>query len=164
MGVVALKELDVPAPRRSLPVVPTEATPQARWTLANAHLQKVKAEREAARARCAWLLAVDVAEKAVEGVAFARIYLTPGKVGRGSDALTTIARKLACYLTSTVGDCEVAAVARVARLNRKTVTGHVREVEDWRDDPAVDQHLDDMAKHMIAGAAALVMANMGEAA
>lgn len=120
--------------------------------------------REAARARCAWLLAIDMAEKAVEGALFARIYSTPGKVGRGSDTRTALARKIACYLTATVGDCEAVAVGRAAGLHRKTVQTHLREIEDARDDSWIDQQLEDMGRRMVSAAAGLVMANLGDQA
>ena len=69
-----------------------EAARRARWAEAMRRGVADKTQRDAARARCAWLLAVDMAEKAVEGAAFARIYSMPGKVGRGSDASTALAR------------------------------------------------------------------------
>lgn len=118
----------------------------------------------AERARTAWLLAADLAQDAVSGAAFLRIYNVPEKVGRGSDARTALARKLACYLAVTVADCLPAVLARAARLDRKTVHVHLRTVEDMRDDPAVDRLLDDLRDRMIRRACSLVMASLGEAA
>ena len=115
-------------------------------------------------ARTAWLLAADVAETAVEGSAFLRIYTTPGKVGRGSDNKTALARKLACYLAVTVADCQPAVLARAASLNRKTVHVHLNEVEDMRDNPAMDRLLDELRETMIRRACSLVMASLGRAA
>lgn len=116
------------------------------------------------RARAAWLLAVDVCESAVEGAAFSRIYNTPGKVGRGSDARTALARKFACYLTATVGNCSQTAVARAAKLHRVTVMAHLNEVEDMRDQAQIDTLLDDLRERMIRGACGVVMASLGGAA
>lgn len=124
----------------------------------------IRGQRAEARARCAWLLGLEVAERAVEGASFARMYATPGKVGRGSDNRTALARKLACYLASTVGDCDAGTVARAARLNRKTVHSHLRDVEDLREDPAMDQQIEDMGRRMVGAAASLVLASMGDAA
>ena len=112
-------------------------------------------------ARTAWLLAVDLAEEAVAGPGFVRIYQTPGKVGRGSDAKTALARKLSCYLACTVADCQPATLARAARLDRKTVHSHLNDVEDMRDDPAMDRMLDELREKMIARACSLVMASLG---
>jgi hypothetical protein len=119
---------------------------------------------DAERARTAWILAADLAEGMVEGTAFVRICNVPGKVGRGSDARTTLARKLACYLASTTANCPPALVAKAAGLNRKTVHSHVADVEDMRDDPDMDRLLDDLSRAMIRRACGLVMANLGEAA
>lgn len=119
---------------------------------------------DAERARTAWLLAADLAQGVVDGTAFVRICATPGKVGRGSDAKTTLARKIACYLASTVANCAPALVAKAARLDRKTVHSHVQDVEDMRDDPDLDRLLDDLKEQMIRRACSLVMANLGVAA
>jgi hypothetical protein len=116
------------------------------------------------RARAAWLLAADMAETAVTGAAFLRIYDTPGKVGRGSDAKTALARKFACYLAVTVANVQPAVLARAARLNRKTVHCHLVDVEDMRDDAGVDRLLDELKDRMVRAACAIVMANLGEAA
>lgn len=166
-GALILK----PAPSASAaPVVLPDAADEsiearrARWSAAWARHEERRTARDDERARCAWLLAIDVAEKAVEGAGFARIYSTPGKVGRGSDNRTALARKLACYLTGTVGNCDVASIARAARLNRKTVHAHLREVEDLRDDGWIDTRLDEMGRAMVAAAASLVLANLGAAA
>lgn len=118
----------------------------------------------AERARAAWLLAVDLAQDAVSGAGFLRIYDVPERVGRGSDAKTALARKLACYLAVTTADCLPAVLARAARLNRKTVHTHLQAVEDMRDDPQVDRLLDDLRDRMIRRACSLVMASLGEAA
>lgn len=116
-------------------------------------------ENEAART--AWLLAADLAEEASQGSVFLRIYDTPGKVGRGSDARTALARKVACYLAVTVADCQPAALARAANLNRKTVHSHLQDVEDMRDEPGMDRLLDDLRDRMIRRACSLVMASLG---
>lgn len=159
-GAIILKEVGaMPAVSRVDPAAPAPS----RWASGIGQTLAARVQRNETRARCAWLLAIEVAEAAVAGTHFARIYSTPGKVGRGSDAKTALARKLACYLTSTIGDCDVAAVARASRLNRKTVHLHLREVEDLRDDPALDQHLEDMGRQMIGAAASLVLASMGNA-
>lgn len=113
----------------------------------------------ALRARAAWLLALDLAEKALGHGSFVRLYSMPGKVGRGSDNRTSSARKLACYLTSTVGDCGLAAVAEAADLDRATVHRHVQAVEDWRDDGQLDAAIDELGKQMVVAAAGIVMAN-----
>jgi len=120
--------------------------------------------RAAATARCAWLLAVDLAFGVVDGAVFVRIYATPEKVGRGSDARTAMARKIACYLAVTVANCQPAVLARAAKLDRKTVHSHLAAVEDMRDEPGVDSLLDQLASRMVASAAGLVLANLGEAA
>lgn len=113
-------------------------------------------------ARAAWLLAVDLSEAAVNGSAFLKTYATPGKVGRGSDATTALARKFACYLAVTVADCQPAVLARAARLNRKTVHSHLRDVEDMRDRPEIDRQLDDLRERMIGTAARLVLQSLGQ--
>lgn len=125
--------------------------------------------RDADHARAAWLLAVDLAEQAVKGAAFVRIYATAGgegsrKVGRGSDACTTMARKLACYLAVTVGNVPQAHLARAAGLHRSTVITHMAEVEDWRDQPGMDRTIEELGNRLLASAARLVLANLGEAA
>lgn len=117
---------------------------------------------EADTARAAWLLAVDLTPGAVEGSAFLKTYATPGKVGRGSDAKTTMARKLACYLACTVADCQPAVLARAAGLNRKTVHSHLNDVEDMRDRPEMDRLLDDLRERMIGSAARLVLQSLGQ--
>ena len=160
MGAVLILK-DMPA-RAAAATVELDAGAKERWAARRECTELNRKARAAARARCAWLLAIDVAEQAVEGAGFSRIYSTPGKVGRGSDTTTAMARKIACYLTATVGDCDAVAVARAARLHRKTVQSHLREIEDARDDAAVDQQLDDMGRRMVAAAAALVMASMGD--
>ncbi|MBX9708156.1 MAG: hypothetical protein K2X61_09515, partial [Caulobacteraceae bacterium] len=119
---------------------------------------------DAERARTAWLLAADLAQGAVDGPTFVRIVATPGKVGRGSDARTAIARKIACYLSSVVANVPPAAVGRAAQLDRKTVHSHVAEIEDMRDDPAIDRLMEELREAMIRRAVNLVMANLGEAA
>lgn len=118
-------------------------------------------QRSQDRARVAWLLAVDLAEEAVDGTFFLRIYTTPEKVGRGSDAKTAMARKIACYLACTVADCEAATLAKAAKLNRKTVHSHLSDVEDMRDRPGMDEQLDGLRDEMIRRAAELVMASLG---
>lgn len=120
--------------------------------------------RADARARAAWLLATDVTEKAVTGADFLKVYTTPGKVGRGSDARTALARKFACYLAVTVANVQPAVLARAAKLNRKTVHCHLSEVEDMRDAAGVDRLLDELKARMVGAAVGIVMANLGEAA
>lgn len=114
-------------------------------------------------ARAAWLLAVDLSMTAVNGSAFLKTYTTPGKVGRGSDATTALARKFACYLAVTVADCQPAVLARAAGLNRKTVHCHLRDVEDMRDRPEIDRQLDELRERMIGTAARLVLQSLGQA-
>lgn len=125
--------------------------------------------RGADLARAAWLLSCDLAEQAVSGAVFLRICGTTGgegsgRVGRGSDNRTTLARKVACYLAVTVANVPQAELARAAGLHRSTVITHCQDVEDMRDDGAVDLVLDEMAKRLIGAAARLVLASMGEAA
>lgn len=122
----------------------------------------IPSKRSGDTARAAWLLAVDLAEGAVDGAVFLKIYATPGKVGRGSDARTALARKIACYLAVTVADCQPATLARAARLDRKTVHSHLNDVEDMRDKPGIDQMLDDLRERMITSAASLVLAAYGQ--
>lgn len=119
--------------------------------------------READTARAAWLLAVDLSEEAVNGSAFLKTYATPGKVGRGSDATTALARKFACYLACTVADCQPAVLARAARLNRKTVHSHLNDVEDMRDRPEIERQLEDLRERMISTAARIVLQSLGQA-
>lgn len=119
---------------------------------------------EETAARTAWLLAIDVTERAQTGPGFMRVYNTPGKVGRGSDAKTALSRKIACYLACTVANCQPATLARAAKLNRKTVHSHLNDVEDMRDRPDMDRLLDDLREQMIRAACSLVMTSLGEAA
>ncbi len=60
-----------------------------------------------------------------------------------------------------MADCQPATLARAARLDRKTVHSHLNDVEDMRDDPAMDRMLDDLRDKMIARACSLVMASLG---
>lgn len=117
---------------------------------------------EAGTARAAWLLACDLTVPAVAGSAFLKTYNTPGKVGRGSDARTALARKMACYLACTVADCQPAVLARAAGLDRKTVHSHLNDVEDMRDRPEMDRLLDDLREQMIGNAARLVLQSLGQ--
>lgn len=126
--------------------------------------QAAMSRRLAERARTAWLLAVDLANEAVDGSDFMKTYLTPQKVGRGSDARTTMARKIACYLTCVVANVFAADAARAARLHRKTVSSHLADIEDMRDDPGFDRLLDELRETMIRRACGLVMASLGAAA
>lgn len=119
--------------------------------------------REDDTARAAWLLAVDLSQEAVNGSAFLKTYATPGKVGRGSDATTALARKFACYLACTVADCQPAVLARAARLNRKTVHSHLNDVEDMRDRPEIDDLMDVLRERMIATAARIVLQSLSQA-
>lgn len=134
-----------------------------------AEAPRVRGRQVADQARAAWLLACDLAGQAVQGGAFLRICATSGgegsgKVGRGSDVTTTLGRKVGCYLAVTVGNVPQAELARAAGLHRSTVITHCQDVEDMRDDPAVDALLEELGKRMIGAAARLVLASMGEAA
>ncbi len=140
---------------------PCELTRYQRQALAQSKSRLDRSARGLGRARVAWLLAVDLAEEAVGGTFFLRIYTTPGKVGRGSDAKTAMARKIACYLACTVADVEAATLAKAARLNRKTVHSHLNDVEDMRDKPGMDEQLDSLRDEMVRRAAELVMASLG---
>lgn len=85
------------------------------------------------RARAAWLIAADLASGSA-GADVRTALKTRGVVGRGSDALTTRARKIACYLAVTVVNCRAAEVAAVTGLDPSTVRQHVAWVEERLDD------------------------------
>lgn len=117
-------------------------------------------EAESERARAAWLLAIDLAEE-VAGVGFLKVYEMPGKVGRGSSAPVTMARRVALYLATTLGDVASLPLAKAAGVHRSTVGHHVQAVEDLRDDkPAFNVLIDELERRMLYRAASLVMANL----
>lgn len=121
-------------------------------------------ERDLSRARAAWVLAVDLAGEATAGTTLSRILDLRGKPGRGSDARTTVARKLALYLTSTVANVGQTLTARAARLDKSTVRQHLAEVEDWRDDPTTDGAIEEMGRELVRRACLVVLGNLGDAA
>ncbi|MBO9502039.1 hypothetical protein [Brevundimonas sp. A19_0] len=125
--------------------------------------------RDDARARAAWVLAVEVSATLMADVRFASVFEAPGRAGRTSDNKTAIARKLACYLAVIVADCPVTCVAKASGLNRKTVDGHLTAVEDWREEEAWDAVIEAASRELVGMAAqvvfgALALVHPGEVA
>lgn len=92
-----------------------------------------QAHRRQLRARGAWVIAADLASS-VAGADVRTALKTRGTVGRGSDDLTTRARKIACYLAVTVANCRAAEVATAAGMDPTTVRQHVGWVAERMDD------------------------------
>lgn len=121
-------------------------------------------EAEIERARCAWLLAADLASKAL-GADVRIVMQTSGKVGRGSwDEATTKARKVACYIASTVGNVTGARLADATGMDRATIHGHTQWVEDRRDegDREFDDLLDRLERTLLGMAVKIVMTRLND--
>lgn len=93
---------------------------------------EMRKEAELERARCAWLIACDLAARAV-GADVRKVLQTRGKPGRGSDDTTTKARRIACYLATTVVNVSAARLGEAALMDRATIYRHAQWVEDQRD-------------------------------
>jgi hypothetical protein len=122
-----------------------------------------KREGELETARCAWLLACDLASKAT-GADVRVVLQTSGTRGRRVDNTTARARKLACYLAVVVGNTLPGRLAEAAMIDKKTVHDHLQWVEDERERPEFDGLLDRLEKAMVRMAVQIVMANLTEAA
>ena len=124
------------------------------------------AGREAARAlqsRCAWLLASDLAAQVCE--ADVRVVVqTRATVGRGGDAVTSRARKIACYLACIVANLSERELSRASGLDRKTIRLHLGWAEDERDKPSFDKLIGELETAMLQMAAQIVLARLGLAA
>ena len=111
------------------------------------------AARSRDKARAAWLLAVDLASEA-GGVDVRATVKTRGTPGRGGDAQTSQARKIACYLAVTVGGCRAAEVAAAAGMDPTTVRASVAWVDDAMDThPTLANELDQLEARLIRRAA-----------
>lgn len=120
-------------------------------------------EAEIERARCAWLIASDLSAKAV-GADMRKVVQTRGTPGRGSDEITTKARRLACYLATVVANVTHARLATAAVMDRSTIFAHCRWIEDEREKPDFDRLVDGLERTMIGMALAIVMARLGDVA
>lgn len=114
-------------------------------------------------ARCAWVIASDLAARALSGD-MRKVVQGTGKVGRGSDDQTAECRKIACYLAAVVANCSPARLAQASGLNRATIHKHLASVEDRRDDPAFDRMIDGLQEALFSMAARVVLAKLGETA
>lgn len=120
-------------------------------------------EAELEQARCAWLLACDLASAAF-GADVRLVLQTSGKVGRGSDDITSKARKVACYLGLVVANVACMRLAAAADVDRATINKHAAWVEDRRDDPEFDAQVQALEDAMIRMALRIVWAKYGERA
>jgi hypothetical protein len=114
---------------------------------------------EIEKARCAWLLAADLAAHAV-GADVRQVMQTRGKVGRGSDAVTARARKIACYLATVVADVTGARLSDASGIDRATIHTHCAWVEDERSRPEFDALVDGLERSLVDMAVRVVMARL----
>lgn len=118
-------------------------------------------EGEVERARCAWLIASDLAARAV-GADVRAVMKTRGTVGRGSDELTTKARKIACYLANVVANVTQARLADATGMDRSTILKHARWVEEQRDDAAFETMIAGLEGALVTMALRVVLGRMSE--
>lgn len=118
---------------------------------------------EIERARCAWLIASDLAARAC-GADVRKVMQTRGVVGRGGDETTSRARKIACYLAVVVGNNTQARLGDAAAIDRATVHAHLEWVEDEREKPAFDAMITGLEQALLRMAVQVVMAHLGDAA
>lgn len=119
------------------------------------------AQRGLQRARGAWLIASDLASGLNPSAAVdVRVVLrSRGTVGRGSDATTARARKIACWLAVTVANCRATELAAAAGLDAATIREHVGWVEDRLDeDLALTREVKGLETRMIETVTLIAMA------
>lgn len=114
------------------------------------------------QARAAWLIASDLAARAFEADV-RQVIKTRGTPGRGSDANTTKARKVACYLGMVVANVSRANLAQAADIDPATISVHANWVEDARDDAAFDVKIAELEAAMFGMAVQIVVGKLGEA-
>lgn len=115
---------------------------------------------ETLQARAAWLFAADLAAGAF-GADVRVVMQTRGTVGRGGDAKTSRARKVACYLALVVANASAARLSDATGIDRSTFHHHAEWVEDERDKPEFDQVIDGLETALFGMAARIVMARLG---
>lgn len=120
---------------------------------------KLKAA-EVERARCAWVIACDVATREFGGD-FRKVVQTKGTAGKGSDAVTTLPRKVACYLATVVANCTGARLAEATGMDRSTIHVHAQWVEDQREDARFDQVIGTLEDRLFNMALRVVLARLG---
>lgn len=112
------------------------------------------------QARCAWLLACDLAAVAV-GADVRLVLQTRGAPGRGGDVRTSRARKIACYLAQVVANASTTRLAEASGMDRSTITQHGGWVEDRREaDPAFDRLVADLEDALVSMAVRVVLAHL----
>lgn len=122
----------------------------------------IRSDAEDERARGVWLWALDLAEQATTQQGFVPLYVMPKKRGRGSTEDISMGRRLALYLTATVGDVPCRPLAKAADVHHSTVAHHLARVEDMREtDPKLDRLLDELELRIVRRAASIIMANTG---
>lgn len=114
---------------------------------------------EVERARCAWLLASDLAAKAM-GADVRVVMQTRGGVGRGGDDKTSQARKIACYLATVVADVTGARLADANGMDRASIFTAAQWVEDKREDGEFDTMMERLANTLVAMATRVVIAHL----
>jgi DNA-binding CsgD family transcriptional regulator len=117
-----------------------------------------QARQRQLRARGAWLIAADLAS-GMTGADVRTALKTRGTVGRGADAMTARARKIALYLAVTVANCRAAEVAAAIGMDPATVRQHVGWVaERMDDDLTLTREVNELEAKMIETATLLSMA------
>lgn len=120
-------------------------------------------DAEVERARCAWLIAADLASKAV-GADVRVVMQTRGTAGRGGTEKTSRARKIACYLATTVANVTQARLSDATGIDRSTIFQHAGWVEDQRDDVGFDTMIDRLERTLLGMAVKVVIARLGDVA
>lgn len=130
-----------------------------RWANMTRNADRVRAQ-ETEQARCAWLIASDLAARAF-GADVRVVLQTKGTVGRGSDAKTTRARKVACYLAQVVANAGGARLAEASLMDRATIYQHSSWVEDERErSREFDAQVRQLEDALLAMAARVVFAHL----
>jgi len=126
----------------------------------NPRAPQKRREMALARARCAWVLSVDLASRAFH--ADMRVVVqTRGKVGRGSDDRSALARKVACYLAMVVANVQPTQLSQASGVDRSTIHSHASWVEDKRDEPAFDAQIAELETALLGMAMSVVMGRLG---
>lgn len=117
--------------------------------------------QETRRARAAWLLACDLAAQAC-GADVRQVVRGRGVVGRGSDRVTTRARKVACYLAQIVADVPAGLLSDASGFDRRTIFKHSEWVEEERERvPGFDREIEGLEQDLFKMAARVVLGRLG---
>lgn len=113
-------------------------------------------DNDRTHARCAWLIATDLAARAF-GADVRVVIQSRGTVGRGGDDKTSKARKVACYLACVKAGASPQRLAEASGLDRKTIYKHLGWVEDEKDRPAFHRQVEEMEEALVGWAAQVVL-------